>query len=178
MLPASLPACPPARLPACPPARLPACPPARLPAYVKTTLPLDGYIWKFTLQYFWKYIKEIQISLKPDKFWRYFTAVLTMVRYFTHCFLEWKMFPTCSLEQILKELLLKKRSWDSFIHSLVLSLRGRAGRNQSPVMWPVWLWHIASWASSWGSLPLLSPAFRRCHFRRQVPVRPQWRERS
>ena len=27
------------------------------------------------------------------------------------------------------------------IHSLVFSLRGRAGRNQSPVTWPVWLWH-------------------------------------
>ena len=27
-------------------------------------------------------------------------------------------------------------------------------------------------------LPLLSPAFRRSHFRRQVPVRPQRRERS
>ena len=38
----------------------------------------------------------------------------------------------------------------SCIHSLVFSLRGRAGRNQSPVMWPVWLWHTASWASSWG----------------------------
>jgi len=24
-----------------------------------------------------------------------------------------------------------------FIHSLLFSLRGRAGRNQSPVMWPV-----------------------------------------
>jgi len=29
-----------------------------------------------------------------------------------------------------------------------------------------------------GSLPFLSPAFRRSHFRRQVPVRPQLRERS
>ena len=28
-----------------------------------------------------------------------------------------------------------------------------------------------------GSLPLISPAFRRSHFRRQVPVRPQRRER-
>ena len=37
-----------------------------------------------------------------------------------------------------------------FIHSVVFSLRGRVGRNQSPVMWPVWLWHTASWASSWG----------------------------
>ena len=37
-----------------------------------------------------------------------------------------------------------------FIHSLVFSLRGRVGRNQSPVMWTVWLWHTASWASSWG----------------------------
>jgi len=35
-------------------------------------------------------------------------------------------------------------------HSLVFSLRGRVGRNQSTVMWPVWLWHTASWASSWG----------------------------
>jgi len=38
----------------------------------------------------------------------------------------------------------------SLTHSLVFSLRGRAGRNQTPVMWPVWLWHTASWASSWG----------------------------
>ena len=38
----------------------------------------------------------------------------------------------------------------SFIHSLVFSLRGQVGRNKSPVMWPVWLWHTASWASSWG----------------------------
>ena len=37
-----------------------------------------------------------------------------------------------------------------FIHSLVFSLRGRVGRNQSPVIWSVWLWHTASWASSWG----------------------------
>ena len=37
-----------------------------------------------------------------------------------------------------------------FIHSLVFSLSGRAGRNQTPVMWPVWLWHTGSWASSWG----------------------------
>ena len=31
------------------------------------------------------------------------------------------------------------RSYGQFIHSLVFSLRGRFGRNQSPVMWPVWL---------------------------------------
>ena len=37
-----------------------------------------------------------------------------------------------------------------FIHSLVFNLRGRAGRNQSPIMWPVWLWHTASWTRSWG----------------------------
>ena len=29
-----------------------------------------------------------------------------------------------------------------------------------------------------GSLPLLSPAYRRSHFRRQVPLRPQRREKS
>jgi len=37
-----------------------------------------------------------------------------------------------------------------FMNSLVFSLKGRGGRNQSPVMWPVCLWHIASWASIWG----------------------------
>ena len=42
----------------------------------------------------------------------------------------------------------KHTTW--VVHSLVFSLRGRAGRNQSPVTWPVWLWHTASWASSWG----------------------------
>jgi len=36
------------------------------------------------------------------------------------------------------------------IHSLIFNLRGRVGRNQSPVMWLLWLWHTASWASSWG----------------------------
>jgi len=41
------------------------------------------------------------------------------------------------------------RYYTSFIHSLVFSFRGRAGRNQSSFMWPVWLWHTASWASSW-----------------------------
>ena len=38
----------------------------------------------------------------------------------------------------------------SFIHSSVFSLRGRVGRNQSPFMWTVWLWHTASRASPWG----------------------------
>ena len=36
-----------------------------------------------------------------------------------------------------------KRFIHSFIHSLVFSLSGRASRNQSPVMRPVWLWHTA-----------------------------------
>ena len=58
--------------------------------------------------------------------------------------------------------------------SLVFSLRGRVDRNQSPLMWPVWLWHTATWQVLGGSLPLLSPAFRRSHFRRQVPVRSSY----
>ena len=36
-----------------------------------------------------------------------------------------------------------------FIHSYS-DLKAGLGRNQSPVMWPAWLWHTASWASSWG----------------------------
>ena len=38
----------------------------------------------------------------------------------------------------------------TYIHSLVSSLTGRVARNQSPVMWALWLWHTASWESSWG----------------------------
>jgi len=38
----------------------------------------------------------------------------------------------------------------SFIHSLLFSVRGRIGKNQSSVLWPVWLWHTVFWASSWG----------------------------
>ena len=55
---------------------------------------------------------------------------------------------------VLREWVLIHSSGDNVntpdIHSLVFSLRGRAGRNQNPVMWPVWLSHTASWASSWG----------------------------
>jgi len=47
----------------------------------------------------------------------------------------------------------------------------RSGRNQSPVMEPMWLLHPRQVLG--GSLPLLSPAFRRSHFRRHVPLRPQ-----
>ena len=60
-----------------------------------------------------------------------------------------------------------------FIHSLVFNLRGRVGRNQSPVMWPVWLWHTASWARSGGVVchcfppPLDVPTFAaRCLYAR------------
>ena len=48
-------------------------------------------------------------------------------------------------------------TYEVFIHSLVFSLKGRAGRNQSPVMWPVWFWHTASWASSWGQFAIAFP---------------------
>jgi hypothetical protein len=66
-----------------------------------------------------------------------------------------------------------------FIHSLVFSLRGRVGRNQSPVMWPVWLWHTASWASSWEVVchffppPLDVPTFAaRCLYVRKDATDP------
>ena len=76
--------------------------------------------------------------------------------------------------KVIGSVILKKQI---LIHSLVFSLEGRAGRNQSPVMWPVWLWYTASWARSLGgSLPLLSPAFRRSHFSRQVPPSATMRE--
>jgi len=45
----------------------------------------------------------------------------------------------------------------SFIHSLAFRLRGRVDRNQSPVMWPVCLWHTASWTSSWGYFTIAFP---------------------
>jgi len=46
--------------------------------------------------------------------------------------------------------ILRRETVLTVIHSLVFSLTGRVGRNQSPIMWPVRLWHTASWASSWG----------------------------
>ena len=62
----------------------------------------------------------------------------------------WSFWSVC-LHHILPHYLINGTIYGkSFIHSLVFSLRGRAGRNHSPVMWPVWLWHTASWASSWG----------------------------
>jgi hypothetical protein len=46
----------------------------------------------------------------------------------------------------------------SFIHSFIsFSLRGQVGRNQSPVLWPVWLWHTASCTSSWGWFAIAFP---------------------
>jgi len=32
----------------------------------------------------------------------------------------------------------------------IQALKAGLGRNQNPVLWPVWLWHTASWANSWG----------------------------
>ena len=66
---------------------------------------------------------------------------------------------------------------DQFIHSLVLaSQAGLAGtRVQSCDRYGSATLHPGQVLG--GSLPLLSPAFRRSHFRHQVPVRPQQRER-
>ena len=47
--------------------------------------------------------------------------------------------------------------WHIFIHLVVLSLRGQAGRNQSPVMWPVWFWHTASCGKFLGVVCLCFP---------------------
>jgi len=46
------------------------------------------------------------------------------------------------------------------IHSLVFSLRGWVGRNQSPVMWPYGSGTLHPGQVLGGSLPLLSPSFR------------------
>jgi len=58
-----------------------------------------------------------------------------------------------------------------FIHSLVFSPRGRSGRNQSPVMEPMWLLALHPKHILGDSLPLLFPAFRGSHFRHHVPLR-------
>ena len=65
-----------------------------------------------------------------------------------------------------------------FIHSLVFSLTGRVAgtRAQSCDRYGCGTLHPGQVLGC--SLPLLSPAFRHSHFRRQVPVRPQRRERS
>ena len=53
------------------------------------------------------------------------------------------------------------------IHSLAFSLRGRAGRNQSPVIDRYGSGTLHPGQVLGDSLPLLSPAFRRSHFHRQ-----------
>ena len=66
---------------------------------------------------------------------------------------------------------------DSTLHSLVFSLEGRAWQEPEPS-------HVTSYGSGTlhpgqvlgGSLPLLSPAFRRSHFSRQVPPSSMTRE--
>ena len=70
------------------------------------------------------------------------------------------------------------------IHSLVFSPRGRACRNQSPVMWPLWLWHTASLGKSLGVVchcfppPLDLPTFEaRCLYVRndaRYPSSEKW----
>ena len=75
----------------------------------------------------------------------------------------------------------KKMQSNSFIHSIIHSYSalevGLAGtRAQSCDWYDSGTLHPGQVLG--GSLPMLSPAFRRSHFRRQVPVRPQRRERS
>ena len=60
-----------------------------------------------------------------------------------------------------------------YIYSLVFSPSGRSGRNQSPVMEPMWLLALHPRQILGDSLPLLFPAFRGSHFRPHVPLRPQ-----
>jgi len=64
-----------------------------------------------------------------------------------------------------------------FIHSYSALEAGLAGtRAQSCDRYGSGTLHLGQVLG--GSLPLLSPAFKRSHFRRQVPVRPQRRKRS
>ena len=72
----------------------------------------------------------------------------------------------------------EKKMESIFIHSSVFSPRGRSGRNQSPVMEPIWLLALHPRQILGDSLPLLFPAFRGSHFRHHVPLRPQRRKRS
>jgi len=44
----------------------------------------------------------------------------------------------------------KYSNWTAFISFISIQPLGRFSRNQSPVRRPVWLWHAASWASSYG----------------------------
>jgi len=64
----------------------------------------------------------------------------------------------------------------SFIHLYSALEAGLAGTTQSCDRYGSGTLHPGQVLG--GSLPLLSPAFRRSHFRRQVPVHPQRRERS
>jgi len=68
------------------------------------------------------------------------------------------------------------RTATQFIHSFIsIQPLGRSGSNQSSVR-ALARCILDKFLRS--RLPLLSPAFRRSHFCRQVPQRPQRRERS
>jgi len=61
-----------------------------------------------------------------------------------------------------------------FIHSLVFSPRGRSGRNQNLVMGPISLLAHCIVGTFLGVVcHCFHPPFRRSHFRRHVPLRPQ-----
>ena len=64
-----------------------------------------------------------------------------------------------------------------FIHSLVISLEGRAWQEPEPSrVTGMALAHCILGKFLGGSLPLLSPGFRRSHFSRQVPPSATTRE--
>ena len=62
------------------------------------------------------------------------------------------------------------------IHSLVSSLEGRIWQEPEPSMVCYGSGTLHPGQVVWGSLPLLSPAFRRSHFIRQVPPSETMRE--
>ena len=64
----------------------------------------------------------------------------------------------------------------SFIHSLVFSLEGRAWQEPEPSRDRYGSGTLHPGQVLGGSLPLLSPAFRRSHFSRQVPPSAMTRE--
>jgi hypothetical protein len=62
----------------------------------------------------------------------------------------WSFIAVITVNKTLQWCFYYNRLMHKYIHSLVFSLRGCIDSNQSPVMWPMWLWHAASRASTWG----------------------------
>jgi hypothetical protein len=73
-----------------------------VPLRGRTRLPVDGLLWNFIFDYFWKICRE---NLSFIKFWQEYRVLcmktyVHLWQYLAEFFLEWEMFQTIDVEKI------------------------------------------------------------------------------